>query len=411
MHSIRALKPALRRFSTSATALSQLKASGIAFRGTNYPFHWLRDACQCPKCVHPTNRQKLNRTSDIPLDVRPTADSLTLAEDGIKISWGPDHTTFYPAEFLERYASPQKLQQYHRDVDPSSWDKQQIQTAPDLFMEFNELGSPTGLLRGLTQLTRYGLLFVTGVSTTETSDEKCGARKLGELFSHLRETFYGETWDIVLLENSKNIAYTNLHLGFHMDLLHFEHPPRFQLLHCLRNRVQGGTSVFVDALHAAERLRATHPHDFDLLATTPVPFQYIVNGKHTHHAKPTLELDMAGYTGAGPKRVQYINYAPPWQAPLPVSTPPEFYSALARFAALLDSPEMSYEYTLREGDAVLFDNRRVLHARTAFSELPGAPKGDGAGGPSRWLKGCYFEAEEVLNRRRTLAAKLQGESV
>ncbi|GJE97653.1 Clavaminate synthase-like protein [Phanerochaete sordida] len=410
LHSLKA--PALRRFATSATIRSSVSTKGVTFKGTTYPYHWLRDSCQCPQCVHPTNQQKLHRTSDIPVDVRPERDSLQLSDDGIRVTWGPDHTAFYPSGFLERYSDSSKLQQYHHDVDPASWDQQQIQSVSDLFMDYGELDSPAGLLRALTQLSRYGLIFVTGVSPVETSDDKCEARRLAERFAYLRETFYGDTWDVMLLENSKNIAYTNLHLGFHMDLLHFQHPPRYQLLHCLRNRVQGGTSVFVDSLHAANRLYETHPADFALLATTPVPFQYIVNGKHIHDAKPTLELDLAGYTGAhtgpGAPRVRFVNYSPPWQAPLPVGTPPAFYGALARFAALLDDPAMAYQYTLREGDGVLFDNRRVLHARTAFSERPGAPRVPGE--PSRWLKGCYFDADEVLTRRRMLEKELMGES-
>lgn len=66
-------------------------------------------------------------------------------------------------------------------------------------------------------------------------------------------------------------------------------------------------------------------------------------------------------------------------------------------------------YTLKEGDAVLFDNRRVLHARTAFYD-----RGDGdragdvkEGEPNRWLKGCYLEADRIMDRRRVLKAKAE----
>jgi alpha-ketoglutarate-dependent taurine dioxygenase len=59
-----------------------------------------------------------------------------------------------------------------------------------------------------------------------------------------------------------------------------------------------------------------------------------------------------------------------------------------------------YEYLLQEGDAVIFDNRRVLHARKAFSDKEGQEGKDGE--PNRWLKGCYFEADALLDRGRML---------
>jgi hypothetical protein len=35
----------------------------------------------------------------------------------------------------------------------------------------------------------------------------------------IRETFYGASWDVKSVPNAKNIAYTSLFLGFHMDLM------------------------------------------------------------------------------------------------------------------------------------------------------------------------------------------------
>jgi len=111
--------------------------------------------------------------------------------------------------------------------------------------------------------------------------------------------------------------------------------------------------------------------------------------------------------------LDHINYSPPFQAPLPVNAPPELFTALAQFSELLKRPEGRYVYRLQEGDAVLFDNRRVLHARAAFKEwqdhdrpkhVPQTREGE----PSRWLKGCYLEADALLDRMRILEAQLEG---
>ena len=192
---------------------------------------------------------------------------------------------------------------------------------------------------------------------------------------------------------------------------YFHHPPRFQLLHCLRNRVQGGTSVFVDALDAAERLRKASPSDFAVLATTPVPYHYINNGNHLHYSHPVIELDECHTGEVVDAPIKFLNYSPPFQAPFSPSTSSGFYDAFQRFVSYLDEPAATYEYTLREGDAVLFDNRRVLHARTAFTD---PAEGKAAASlddmTSRWLKGCYVEADTLLNRGRVLREKLQTQS-
>jgi gamma-butyrobetaine dioxygenase len=158
--------------------------------------------------------------------------------------------------------------------------------------------------------------------------------------------------------------------------------------------------MFVDALNAANTLRTSSPSHFNVLTTTPVSFHYINDGHHQHFDHPTIQLgSFPDETGALP--VKYVNYSPPFQAPLRLSTPPQFYDALEAFVEILESPENRYEYLLREGDVVVFDNRRVLHARTAFiSKNPGDD-----GDTDRWLKGCYVEAESVSDRARVLRSK------
>ena len=139
-----------------------------------------------------------------------------------------------------------------------------------------------------------------------------------------------------------------------------------------------------------------------------VPFHYINDGHHLHYEHPTIELDaLASHdSSAAELPIKHINYSPPFQAPLMSSTPPSFYAALRKFVALLDDTANRLEYTLRERDAVLFDNRRVLHARTAFTDGPPDGRDGRQGETNRWLKGCYLEADAILDRGRMLRAKL-----
>lgn len=157
----------------------------------------------------------------------------------------------------------------------------------------------------------------------------------------------------------------------------------------------------MDALNAANSLRTSFPAYFDILTTTPVSFHYINDGHHLHYDHPTIQLG-AFPDEQGVLPIEFVNYSPPFQAPLRVSTPPQFYDALEKFVEVLESPENRYEYLLKEGDVAVFDNRRVLHARTVFTSKN---LGDG-GDADRWLKGCYIEADAVSDRARVLRSKV-----
>ncbi|KAF8153015.1 gamma-butyrobetaine hydroxylase [Crassisporium funariophilum] len=379
-----------------------------ALGDAKFPYIWLRDSCQSVECIHPSSRQKLHRTTDIPFEIAPAEEGVKVTSKGIDITWIDGHRSTFDHAFLERHASPSKLLEWHFDqhLAEQSWTNKSVSQLPDLFIPYDKIKTSAGLVDGITQLTKYGLLFVSGVPNQETSNESCELRALAERFGEIRPTFYGLLWDVVTKREGRNIAFTNLELGLHMDLLYFQHPPRYQLLHCLRNQVIGGTSIFVDGLKAARTLRDTHPADFDLLTKTPVAFHYINDGHHLHREHFTIELSPPSITSeSSVPEVAHVNYSPPFQAPLPLNTPKEFFPALDRFARLLNDPQNTYEYTLREGDVVLFDNRRVLHARTAFADKPGSEKMM-EGETSRWLKGCYLEADPLVDRVRVLRTKL-----
>lgn len=181
---------------------------------------------------------------------------------------------------------------------------------------------------------------------------------------------------------------------------YLESPPRYQLLHCHRNRVNGGQSIWVDALHAAETFRTQNPTAFELLRTTDVHFWYVNDGHHLEKKHKTFVVDPTT------QKITAVNYGPPFQAPLPFDTPEAFYPALQEFAALLRRPEGRFEHLLREGDLALFDNRRVLHARRAFSEREAQGQQTDSKEPNRLLRGCYVEADSIMDRIRILRTEL-----
>ena len=65
-----------RRISTapfpvvSSTTLTVTLGGG---KRRDFPFVWLRDNCQCPRCFHPVSKARLVLLGDVCPDVRPKA--------------------------------------------------------------------------------------------------------------------------------------------------------------------------------------------------------------------------------------------------------------------------------------------------------------------------------------------------
>ncbi len=140
---------------------------------------------------------------------------------GLEVAWADGHASVYPRTYLERYTDPARLARFHRDdaVRPRAWARADIAVAPELSVSYADVQTLAGLVGAMEQLARYGLLFVRGVPPEKTVDTECELRALAARFGELRTTFYGTLWDVMSLRESRNIAYTNLDLGLHMDLL------------------------------------------------------------------------------------------------------------------------------------------------------------------------------------------------
>ena len=72
-----------------------------------------------------------------------------------------------------------------------------------------------------------------------------------------------------------------------------------------------------------------------------------------------------------------------------------FYTAYRRWAELLAQPGRQLNLRLAPGDCLVFDNTRVLHARTAFSM--------DAGSPGRLLQGCYADLDGLASTLAVLS--------
>ncbi|KAF1808064.1 Clavaminate synthase-like protein [Eremomyces bilateralis CBS 781.70] len=397
----------------ASTTLSDSELIGIDVNGHMTPFHaiFLRDSCSCAACIDPSTRQKLFQTADIPLELRPRIEQST--DETVRLSWendvagfSSDHETVISKAFLADVLALQTKVLREKTEDPQTqlyWDAAQMEKENSSISYHDYQSTAGGVFEIVDRLWRYGLAFLKDVPDEVDSIEKIATR-----IGPLRNSFYGTTWDVRSIPNSKNIAYTDKFLGLHMDLLYMVNPPRIQILHSLRARAPGGASMFSDSFRAAELLQRSNIAGFRSLATFPVTYHYDNDGQHYRFTRPTVELvgitDVNSLTDSdlAAARIERINWSPPFQGPFSAGfgvhdsavALKSYLAAAKTFNESLNSEEHMYEYRLKEGEAVVFDNRRVLHARRAFD----------AQGGERWLRGGYVD-EDVWKSQIRVAGK------
>ncbi|KAG8896429.1 hypothetical protein FRB99_008894, partial [Tulasnella sp. 403] len=171
---------------------------------------------------------------------------------------------------------------------------------------------------------------------------------------------------------------------------------------------EGGHTLLVDGFYVASILKEVHPSAFDLLAQ--VRIQAHAAGEDASFYKP-------GPTSAGyplitldPKthqvvQVRYNNSDRSVVNGLQGGQVEEWYEALRAWNKCLTSPDSEYWVKLTPGTAVVVDNHRVLHGRSAFTG-------------KRRMCGAYIGADdyhsklnvlEELARWRSSGAEARGE--
>ena len=174
----------------------------------------------------------------------------------------------------------------------------------------------------------------------------------------------------------------------------------------------GGESLFSDTLHALAKMKH-NDRLTDSLLTFPVTYHYKNDGHWYESTRSTVEplpfpegsLRHRSRDISNMYHIKAVNWSPPFQAPfLEDVEAPEFESggaysnlrtyleAAKVFKALLEDEDVVLETKMESGTCVIFDNRRIVHARKAF---------DGTEG-ERWLRGAYVDEDAFKSRLRVL---------
>ncbi|KAH3688239.1 hypothetical protein WICPIJ_000764 [Wickerhamomyces pijperi] len=382
---------------------------------------FLRDSSTSEKSIDPSSGQKLFTTVQI-MHCKPSKVAI-LDKDTINIQWSDGDESNYSRDFLETSATvdnrvkSKSLEKHvtlwnHRGMDLGKFPTKELTFDYKEYLEQNKT-----LYDALVEVNKFGVAFIKNVPEKEGTVKALGER----IGKYLRMTFYGETWNVKSAPNAelKNIAYTDKFIPFHQDLLYYESPPGLQLLHFIKNSATGGDSSFVDGYAAARHVKDTDPEAFLALTTVPINFQY-KNGDYSYHLSRFMVVEdetiLASHIYSERDSFKEINYAPPFQAPFDFGISSDvdsiagdnsakesgdrhlfndFLRGMKLFEEYINAPENQLKFKIPEGTCVIFDNRRVLHARDNFDPQSG----------ERWLQGCYVDKEAYLSQSRVLKEK------
>jgi len=342
---------------------------------TRYPWLWLRDHAHDEATMHPVTQQRQLFTARVPRDL--CGLRAEVADDRLEITWNVlEPASALPVTFLAAHRHP-RSPRAAVDLPVTLWSGTSI-TTPTVAYDA-VMNTEGGIAQWLGKTLQYGFCIVAGTPATAKATEDLLHR-----VAYIRETIFGGFFEFQPDLSKADTAYTTLELRGHTDSTYSHDAPGFQLLHCLAFEGTGGDSTIVDAFAIARRLEAEAPEHFETLSSVVVPGQYIGDGAHLMAARPVFRHDHTGRL----VQVSFNNYD---RAPflLDEHDMVAFYDALRAFEELANDRSMQWRHVLAPGEALLFDNWRVLHGRDAFTGL-------------RRLCGGYLNREDVESRLRQL---------
>jgi trimethyllysine dioxygenase len=365
----------IERLEVSEHALAVRWGDGVV---SEYLWLWLRDHAHDAATLHPVTQQRQLYTAGVAPDVRGSA--ARIDGDDVAVTWVDDNpSSRLPIDFLARFRQPRSVRAAV-DVERVLWDGALIDEQWPTVTYESVIDSDDGVAEWLRQVATYGFCIVEGTPVTVEASQDL-LRRVG----YIRETIFGGFWDFQADLSKADTAYTNLELLPHTDGTYSHDAPGLQLLHCLAFDGTGGESTMVDGFRVAAQLRLAEPELYQVLSTVPVPGQYLGDGVHLRAERPVFRHDADGL-------LEQVSFNNADRAPfsLPNDEMRTFYEALRAFEQRVNDQRLQWRRVNPPGDALLFDNWRVLHGRLSYTG-------------HRHLCGCYVNREDFLSRRRMLA--------
>ena len=345
---------------------------------TVFPFLWLRDNAQDPDSYDARSNQREVFTAQLPQDIKPVSISLTEAGAAIQIQW-PDQSApvTYAAAFLLRAAGRQENEYaladrelWQGDLSPPQFSLLQLQ---------EEAPKPgTSLVNALAHQ---------GFALLENCDgEESAVQQIADLLGYVRETIFGGIWSFEADETMADSAYTPRMLRPHTDATYSHDAPGVQILLCTANESEGGESIMVDGFRVARDIARARPEIFQTLCNVPIEGEYRGDGVVLRAERPVFRCNRSGQL----VQVSFNNYDRSRKL-FSAEASQRLYAAIAVVETYFNDPVYQWRHRLAAGQALVFDNWRVLHGRTAYRGM-------------RKMSGAYTNREDLESRYRSLAS-------
>jgi gamma-butyrobetaine dioxygenase len=346
--------------------------------------YWLRDHCQMPESRNKNNGQRLFSVKDLPSSI--SIDKAYMDEEGnVCVLFKPeDHLSVFTQQWLRSNCYELNNQFDDRsEKQKMLWQKNSFENGLPL-IDYDSMSKDDTKLKALCSLREIGFFVLTDVPTVEGQ-----VLKVISEMGYTRETNYGALFEVRTEVNPNNLAYTNLGLGSHTDNPYRDPVPTVQLLHCLESSTEGGDSILVDGFKAASILRDESEESFLTLASNWINYRFSDSKTDLRSRVPMIELNdnheiiKVRYNN---RSIDTIN--------VPKDKVRPFYKAYRHWSEVIERDELKIQFKLSEGDLMLFDNTRVMHARTKFSKTG-----------KRHLQGAYTDLDGLYSLLNTLEDK------
>jgi len=356
---------------------------------SRYHAVWLRHTCRCELCGTYESGIRALRLTEIPDDIA-IAEASRNENGALAITWDDGHTASFDAPWLRATCNSEK-ERARRKWRPVLWGRELQGSVPEADYTACRSDNAARLVM-LEQLRDYGFVLVRNAPR-----EAEATPEIITLAGPLRITNYGSVYDFTYKPDALVYGDLNVKLDPHCDEPYRQAPPSITCFHFVRAATTGGASIMVDGFQVGELLRREDPEAFHLLATVPVTHyrRLLKQGRDFRMRAPVFSLDDEGEIagirlndrGAGPLDVPDDLVRP-------------ILRALRKLEAMLFDETHHVTVPVGSGEALFFNNQRVLHGRTAF-----APDGD------RYMRTCNVELDEFYSTLRMLAREQGSEAV
>ena len=350
--------------------------------GGRFNRFWLRDVC--PSLPTKESGLRTFSVASLPADLTMT----DVDDDGgtVVVHWSDGHISTFDADTVRRIAdeaaehrgAPIPARTFGADHKPPRFPAASLVAGSGVHHDL------------LDAVAIDGFALV-----TDLPDDDGATEVLASLLGRIRETDYGRVFDIVTEPEAWTLSQSNKGQDAHSDDPFRYTPSGISILHCRRAAAgTGGRSIVVDGFRVAEDLRSEDPAAFDLLTTVAIPYIR----RRTEAVDQGDDVDMIAHAPVlsvvdGELMGVRFHERSTGVFDLPGDLVDDYYLAFRAFAEKVREPAYQFDHRLADGEAIVFDNQRVLHGRTGYETDIGG---------RRHIRLCTVDRDQVHSRLRRL---------